>query len=299
MFTGRIEYKDNLDLKFQFGNLIINVLYITYQPPTPTWNVINHSHSSYELHFIPSGKGTLLVGKKKYDIKPGYFYLTGPEVFHQQETNPAEPMSEYCINLELKQLKRKSRKTNYFIQSEVDQLFHIFTCNPFWFGADAYNIADLCKQILLELDHPRIGCYSIVQNLISQIVVKTARCITGDAEPNYSLPRKILNDRRRDIVDDYFRLNLAASKSPKILASRIGVSIRQLNRILIQYYAMTFSEKLRHHRIENAKVLLNSTDWTVNKIAKEVGYADAGYFHEVFREVVKQTPIEYRESAEN
>ncbi|CAG7654325.1 AraC family transcriptional regulator [Paenibacillus allorhizosphaerae] len=298
MFTERIEYKDDLDLKFQLGNLIINVLYITYQPPTPTWSVKNHSHSSLELHFIPFGKGTLQVGKRTYDITPGCFYITGPEVFHQQKTNPDEPMSEFCINIELKQLTRKSRKTSYFIQSEVDQLFHIFTCNPFWFGDDTENIAELCKQIMLELNNPRIGCYSVVQNLISQIVAKAARCITGDAEPNYSLPKKIVNDRRRDIVDDFFRLNPAASKSHKTLASRIGVSIRQLNRILIQYYGMTFSEKLRHHRIENAKVLLNSTDWTVKKIAEEVGFADTGYFHEMFREVVKLTPTEYRESVE-
>jgi mannose-6-phosphate isomerase-like protein (cupin superfamily)/AraC-like DNA-binding protein len=255
MFAKRIEYKDNLDLKFQLGNLIINVLYLTYQPPAPNWSVKNHFHSSYELHFIPSGRGTLHVGKRVYDITPGCFYLTGPEVFHQQKTNPAEPMSEYCINLELRQLKRKSRKTNYFIQNEVDQLYHIFTGNPFWFGSDTYSIADLCKQMLLELDNPRIGCYSVVQNLISQVIAKAARCITDDAEPNYSLPKKIVNDRRMDIVDDYFRLNLAADKSPEALAALIGVSVRQLNRILIQYYAMTFSEKLRHHRIENAKVL--------------------------------------------
>jgi len=299
MFSGNITYKDNLDLKFQLGHLIINVLYITYQPPEPTWRVKNHTHSSHEFHFIPAGRGTLHVGHKTYDITPGCFYLTGPDVFHQQETNPAEPMSEYCINLELKQLKPKSRKSAYFIQSEVDQLIHIFTCRPFWFGDDAYHIADLCKQILLELEHPRLGCYTVVQNLISQMLVKAARCITGDTDPDYALPGKIVNDRRRDIVDDFFRLELAAPKSPVQLAARIGVSVRQLNRILMQYYSMTFTEKLRYHRVENAKVLLKSKPWTVKKIAEEVGYADAGYFHESFREVVGRTPNEYRRSTEH
>jgi AraC-like DNA-binding protein/mannose-6-phosphate isomerase-like protein (cupin superfamily) len=298
MFTGKIEYKEDYDLKFQLGHLVINVLYITYEPPRPTWTVKNHSHSSFEFHFIPSGKGTLHVGTKKYDITPGCFYLTGPEVFHRQETNPEDPMSEFCINLELKQLKRKSRKTNYFIQSEVDQLLQIFTQNPFWFGPDAYNMADLCKQILLELGRPRIGSYSVVQNLITQIVVSAARCITGDAEPNYTLPKKIVNDRRREIVDDYFRLHLAARKSPKQLARLIGVSVRQLNRILLQYYALTFAEKLRYHRIENAKILLVSTDWPVKKIAEEVGFTNVSYFHKMFRQMVHMTPNEYRESAD-
>jgi AraC-like DNA-binding protein len=102
-------------------------------------------------------------------------------------------------------------------------------------------------------------------------------------------------DRRRHIVDRFFRNPSRSNKSPSLLARRIGVSVRQLNRIISEYYGMTFKEKLTHHRIENAKFLLLSTDWPVRKIAEEVGYADPGYFHKVFKEAVRLTPGEFKE----
>jgi AraC-like DNA-binding protein/mannose-6-phosphate isomerase-like protein (cupin superfamily) len=297
VYTEKIIYRDNLDLKFQWGNLIINVLYITYQPPSPTWKVKFHAHSSYELHFIPAGQGTLRVGQETYKITPGVFYLTGPDIYHQQETDPDNPMCEYCLNFELKQYKQKQRKINYFIQNEVDQLFQIFSLHPFWFGRDTQRLSENCQEILDELGQVKLGCYSSVQNLVSQMIIKSARIMSDFPAPNYSLPRKIVDDRRRHTVDDFFRNPARSNKSPTVLAGRIGVSVRQLNRIMMEYYGMTFTEKLKHHRIEHAKLLLISTDWPVKKIAGEVGFTDSGYFHKVFKEAVHLTPQKYKEKS--
>jgi AraC-like DNA-binding protein len=305
----KIIFRDNLDLKFQWGNLIVNVLCIAYQPPSPTWNVKLHAHSSYELHFIPAGRGTLRVGKDAYEITPGVFYLTGPDIYHQQETEPNDPMCEYCLNFEFKQYKSQSRIINDFVQNEVEQLFRIFERRPFWFGRDSQHLTEYCREIIEELASFQPGCYSAVQNLVSQIIIKAARTmsdvsavasadVSADVSMlNYPLPRKIVDDRRRNIVDDFFRNPARKNKSPVVLARRIGVSVRQLNRIIQEYFGMTFTDKLKHHRIEHAKLLLISTDLSVKKIALEVGYTDPGYFHKVFKESVHLTPQEYKVSS--
>jgi AraC-like DNA-binding protein/mannose-6-phosphate isomerase-like protein (cupin superfamily) len=298
MHTAKVVFRDNLDLKFQWGNMIVNVLCIAFQPANPTWNVKLHAHSSYELHFIPAGRGTLRVGKETYPIASGVFYLTGPDVYHQQETDPDDPMCEYSLNFEVKQYKSRFRNVNDFVQGEVEQLFGTFERHPFWFGRDTQHMTDHCREIIDELSAVQPGCYSAVQNLVSQIIIKAARNITEmSAErsvPSDALPRKIIDDRRRNIVDDFFRNPVRKNKSPVVLAERIGVSVRQLNRIIQEYYGMTFTDKLKHHRIEHAKLLLISTDLSVKKIAHEVGFTDPGYFHKVFKESVRSTPQEYK-----
>jgi hypothetical protein len=44
-----------MDIKFQIGNIIINILNISYEPPRPSWYYKNLAHSGFELHFIPEG----------------------------------------------------------------------------------------------------------------------------------------------------------------------------------------------------------------------------------------------------
>ena len=47
-------------------------------------------------------------------------------------------------------------------------------------------------------------------------------------------------------------------------------------------------------RLEEAKQLLESGDSSVETIANEVGYEDAGFFSRLFRRQVSLTPAQYR-----
>ena len=100
-----LSYHD-LNIKIPMGNMTINIFYISYEPSRPNWSVKNHSHSIYELHFIPSGKGILQAFDKEYNIIPETFYLTGPGIIHGQKADIEDPMCEYCINFEIKISKR-------------------------------------------------------------------------------------------------------------------------------------------------------------------------------------------------
>ena len=54
---------DNLNITFSIEDYQIRILKFTYE--CQTWNTPSHSHSSnsYEIHFIPKGKGTLISRK--------------------------------------------------------------------------------------------------------------------------------------------------------------------------------------------------------------------------------------------
>ena len=79
---------DNLNITFSIGRYMITILKFTYE--CQTWNTPSHSHSSnsYELHYIPQGRGTLISSQKSYDLYPNVLYTTGPHVEHQQYPDP-------------------------------------------------------------------------------------------------------------------------------------------------------------------------------------------------------------------
>lgn len=79
---------DNLNITFSIEDYQIRILKFTYE--CQTWNTLSHSHSSnsYEIHFIPKGKGTLISAQSPYELYPDILYTTGPHIEHQQYSDP-------------------------------------------------------------------------------------------------------------------------------------------------------------------------------------------------------------------
>ena len=272
---------DDLDIKVPIGNMIINILNLSYEAPRPGWYYRNHTHSGYELHFIPQGNGILKVFDKSHDITPGIFYLTGPGVYHEQRADDFNPMSEYCINFEIKIIKESDQRNNTYITSVINSIINTLKGTSFWFGSDKLMSIDIFEKMMKELDNSLIGCYTYVQSFAMQIIVNAVRCISLENKSNYFLPHKIPSDSRRAFVDCYFT-DCDRPLCREELADRIGVTVRQLNRIMHQYYFMSFSEKLIITRLEGAKNLLLNPELSLNYIAEHIGFSSLSYFSKVF-----------------
>ena len=123
----------NMDMKFPLDGLVLNVLYVKYGVFLQSMREHSHSLGSYELHYIPSGQGTLLANGARYPVGPGTLFVTGPNVLHEQITNPSDPMAEYCILFEVLSTETKPADVRYAGESSstlADQLIG----TPFWIG---------------------------------------------------------------------------------------------------------------------------------------------------------------------
>jgi len=114
------------------------------------------------------------------------------------------------------------------------------------------------------------------------------------SELHVSMPRKHLKDARRTLVDNFFREPFGRP-SPDELAALIGVSRRQLERILREYYGLSFTEKVTATRIELAKDMLGRTALPVRDVAEAAGFSSLEYFSRVFKRQVGLPPGAYRE----
>jgi len=78
------------------------------------------------------------------------------------------------------------------------------------------------------------------------------------------------------------------------LAGQFCIHPVYLGKLFKEQTGQTFSAYLNHYRIRKAKKLLMEVDWTVAKVAKEVGYGDSGYFCKIFKKQTGYFPREYR-----
>ncbi|MDT8717414.1 AraC family transcriptional regulator [Clostridium sp. 19966] len=295
MNNNRSSHFMDLNFKLAFGNIIINILYINYESSVPNWNYGNHSHSGYELHFIPQGYGILNIMNKSYKIIPGTLYLTGPGVYHEQYADFANPMCEYCINFEFNVVNTKQNNNELYLKSEIDSILHILENTNFWFGKDIFESSALFEKVINELETKRIGYYLFIQNLVSQIILNSIRCFDQNKTSDYYIPRKVPDDLRRFVIDNYLE-HCTSDSSLKELAKIINISVRQLNRIMKYYYSMSFKEKLIANRLQYASNLLINTNLSLQSIAEQSGFSSVSYFSRIFKKHYKISPGKFRSS---
>jgi len=101
-------------------------------------------------------------------------------------------------------------------------------------------------------------------------------------------------DIRLEDVRRYLESNYAEPVSLARLAERAGVTSVYLCRAFKEYTGRTIFSYLLTRRIQEATVLLRSTDEKIATIAFQCGFNDLSYFNRKFKQMVCKSPGEYR-----
>jgi AraC-like DNA-binding protein len=94
----------------------------------------------------------------------------------------------------------------------------------------------------------------------------------------------------------YLNDHLSEDVSIERLATIANYSPAQFRRLFTRLMGQSPSAYIANIRINNAKVLLKTTDKRISDIAVEVGFFDHSQFIRTFRKLVGATPAEYRKS---
>lgn len=279
---------DNLNITFSIGRYMITILKFTYE--CQTWNTPSHSHSSnsYELHYIPQGRGTLISSQKSYDLYPNVLYTTGPHVEHQQYPDPDNPTYEYCIYLRIEETHAKQRRKNM----EQENIMDLFLNYPFWYGTDQADLPVTLEQIHRELFHPKPAAGLMLEALFIQFMVKVLRNYKPASKAAItSIPIPLI--KAYILIEDSFLLEYDTITLEE-LSHRLGLSTRQTSRILFDRYGQNFIQKRTEARMAAAVTFLKEGRLSVSEIAARLGYSCPNHFHAAFKKYYHMTATEYK-----
>lgn len=94
---------------------------------------------------------------------------------------------------------------------------------------------------------------------------------------------------------DYIEMNLDRNIYAKDLAELVGYTDAYLARRFRDETGFGISAYVKAARIERAKILLQTTDQSVQEISDQLGFTTRSYFSQCFRQVVGMTPVEFRQ----
>lgn len=95
-------------------------------------------------------------------------------------------------------------------------------------------------------------------------------------------------------ISRYLETNLDRSVPLKELAEMVDLSVEHTCRAFRRATGMPPLRWQAHRRMETARELLVTTDWSITAIAQHVGYAGQSAFGATFREIVGVSPGRYR-----
>lgn len=240
-----------------------------------------HGNESYELHYIASGYGSTRIRGTVYKLVPDMLYVTGPHVEHEQVPYIDNPMTEYSVFF------------NIHKDTPGPSCLDQFISTTFWIGENASTLHTLLKNIFKELQHKRVGYLTEASALLQQAVIFLVRnyqtprpgTITGRHSNNLYESRAFLTDKA--FLYEYKDITLTG------LSDYVGLSERQTERFLKEYYGKTFAQKRTDARMSAACIMLNKENPDLYEIAEKTGYTSVDYFINAFKKYYNMTPKRY------
>jgi len=293
------EALDRLDISFRWGRYGIQIL-CCHLTSFPARSVVPaHKHRDYEFHFIPGGKGSVTLNEGTFLLQGGMFYLTGPQVVHQQEADHWEAMYELCLHVDITLLEeeQEEREGTWGEQWEVveaDECIRQLNTMPSTPTLDQYDAMNWFLSAWRAWHDRELGAYTTIKQSIIQILQRAARA-HHVTQIQSALPSRDMNAYRYRLATQYIRDNYAHALTLEEVADSLHICGRQLQRILDEQASETFSGYLERYRLAQVCLALTQADYTVEQLASAHGFSSGSYLHYVFKKRLGLTPLHYRE----
>ncbi|WP_420148605.1 helix-turn-helix domain-containing protein [Spirosoma sp.] len=162
----------------------------------------------------------------------------------------------------------------------TEDLLYIFRKMSKEIGSDYVYKYDLLRNYVLELIH-----YG------QKLQPATSLYPTHTASARVSSLFIELLERQFPIESPHQKLTLRTAKD---FADRLSVHVNHLNKVLKENTGKTTTELIGSRIVQEAKILLKQTDWTISEIAYSLGFEEVAHFSNFFKKQTTVAPVIFR-----
>lgn len=226
----------------------------------------------YALHYIIKGKGTLKTRSKEFELKEGESFLIYPYTEISYHPDSTDPWEYAWIEFKGEEASRIIDLTRFSVDSPVSPAASINLAEYYFTELDADKTA--YEDIRLEAKLRLLLSYYVEQF--------PADTLKSDID--------YVQQAKKYIYQHYWKASLTVSD----IVEAVNIERSYLFRLFKGETGLSISSYIRQVRIQQACVLLESSDLSVSSIAYSVGYKDPLYFSKVFKKTMAKSPSTYR-----
>ena len=252
-----------------------------------------HRHQWLELAYLKQGTLLHTIGDVSYKLQAGEFFIVEYDQIHSYVSmgegeirlgnimfHPAfiDPMLNDACHL-------KDTYDHYLISFNETRIDKIPTLTKF--SDPSGRIRSFVDEIFEEVSQKNVGWKETTRCLLIYIIIHALREICSADKPDagirFSLP--IINYVQKHYMQPIRICDAYGSKQ---------YTNSYLSKHFKQEMGVTFSEFVKHVRINASCRLLANTAIPISDVAERVGYKDTTFFHKTFRAIIGCSPLEFR-----
>ncbi len=253
------------------------LLSITLSVDEKDWQSVLHTHHFTEIFYVVSGNGKFVFQDGSYSINAGDLVIVPPYIRHTEQSIPGSPMKYYVLGID-----------GITFQSEGEPASMKIFCN---FSTTPY-ITKIFEQMLYEIRNNEYGSDAICQKLLEILIIKVTR--THHLFPVPSSSVRMTKECAQ--IKEYLDANYAEHITLDSLTSLTHMNKYYMAHSFTKYTGLSPIQYLNERRLENARHLLEETDYSVSDISSMIGFSSHSYFTQIFRKKCGMTPIKYRQN---
>ena len=225
----------------------------------------------HTLHFVLAGKGTLILGNKKYDVEQNDVFYIDDKCTFAYFPKTEDPWEYVFFEF------RGDFAEQYIAGTKLSR------SNPVAHASDAQLIASMLFSTFSQEQTSYPYALSVFWLIMDSI-----------SEKNHSSKKRTQSDFIED-VKSYIRIKyLDSDFSIENLCKNKFISHSHLCRIFKSHENMSVVSYIKKMRLEYAASLLKSTDYSLKKISVMSGFKEYEYFFRSFKKQFGETPSVYR-----
>ena len=244
----------------------------------PGYRVMRENFNYWALELVSSGRGTLHLNGRSFNLLPGSVYLYGPGIPHQISADKGDAMEKYFIDI----------IPGNQVQESFTIFKHLMSENILY----SHSLESLKRTFEEITEYGRLrteGSKEINSKLFEILLLKISETSTEDsihespAYGTYMRCRKIIENRYIEIT------------SVQVAADEANIDISYLCRLFRKFDTQTPYKLITGLRMNHAAGMLIRDGMSVKRVALELGYDSPFTFSRRFKKVMAVSPLDFTE----
>ena len=280
-------------VRISLGNADFVVTYVEQLDETCV--EYQHVHEdSYEIYYCLEGTHNLLIDTQRHTLTAGSFALLRPGVHHHTLYEP-DVKKRYCVFVFTPPSVSAVRSKGKTAQAELDVPFsatQYFIDHPFFISRDQHHAGMILEMLGRELSQELPGKSQMVNSLYQQYLITIFRHLLPAEEKQPSHSNANIN--LTIAITKYLHANYQKNITIQDISDEFFISSRHLNRVFKDFFGQSFKRTLNIYRINYAKNYFIDTDYSVEKVARLVGFSTPKVLYQLFKEEEGMTIAQFR-----
>ena len=281
MNTGYLKHS-HMDFKDKSRPLIVGscgIYRLSELPKMPTYRP--RGRVDFQIIYIASGCGHFHFDTVDNEtiVPAGNIVIFRPKELQKYEYYGEDKTEVYWIHFTGSDVKNILRKYGF---PDNERIFPVGT---------SMEYERVFKRIIIELQRCQDNYEEMLTLLLRHLLIIFQRELTREQV----LKNEYL-DHEMDTAMTYFNENYNRDINIEEYATSKGMSVSWFIRSFKKFTGSTPMQFIVALRVNNAQVLLETTNYSINEISKIVGYDNQLYFSRLFHKLKGFSPREYRKT---